>query len=103
MPAPGERPELGRGSEVIDARAREEYRRRAEELRGELAEARELLERDPVLQRSIRLRNPYVDPMSVLQVDLLGRWRASDRSDDALLDALLSTVNGIARGLQNTG
>ena len=62
-----------------------------------------LLDGDPTLQRSIRLRNPYVDPMNVLQVDLLRRWRAEDRPDGDLLDALLETVNGIARGLQNTG
>lgn len=64
---------------------------------------RELLEHDPTLQRAIRLRNPYVDPMSFLQVGLLERWRADDRPDGALLDALLETVNGIAQGLQNTG
>ena len=63
----------------------------------------ELLDREPTLQRSIRLRNPYVDPMSLLQVDLLKRWRAGQRSDDGLLEALLVTVNGIARGIQNTG
>jgi phosphoenolpyruvate carboxylase len=63
----------------------------------------DLLDQDPTLQRSIRLRNPYVDPMSLLQVDLLARWRAADRRDDALFAALLATVNGIAQGLQNTG
>ena len=63
----------------------------------------ELLEYDRRLQRTIRLRNPYVDPISVLQLDLLRRWRASDRKDDGLFEALVSTVNGIARGLQNTG
>ncbi len=63
----------------------------------------ELLSFDPRLQRIIRLRNPYVDPLSVLQIDLLRRWRASDRQDEALFAALVSTVNGIARGLQNTG
>jgi phosphoenolpyruvate carboxylase len=62
-----------------------------------------LLSFDPRLQRIIRLRNPYVDPLSVLQIDLLRRWRASDRTDEALFAALVSTVNGIARGLQNTG
>ena len=62
-----------------------------------------LLDSDLTLQRSIRLRNPYVDPMNILQVDLLRRWREDDRSDGALLEALLATVNGIARGLQNTG
>jgi len=65
-----------------------------------------LLDQDPTLQRSIRLRNPYVDPMSFLQVDLLRRWRDAGRPDDAddeLFRALLDSVNGIARGLQNTG
>lgn len=63
----------------------------------------ELLSRDPVLQRAIRLRNPYVDPMSLVQVDLLKRWRATDRQDKDLEHALFTTVRGIARGLQNTG
>jgi phosphoenolpyruvate carboxylase len=62
-----------------------------------------LLDEDPALQRSIRLRNPYVDPMSLLQVELLVRWRAAGRPDDDLLQALLATVRGIAQGLQNTG
>ena len=63
----------------------------------------DLLDHEPTLQRSIRLRNPYVDPMSLLQVDLLKRWRVVQRQDDDLLEALLVTVNGIARGIQNTG
>ena len=62
-----------------------------------------LLDEDPTLQRSIRLRNPYVDPMSLLQIDLLRRWRDGGREDGELFDALLSTVRGIAHGLQNTG
>jgi len=62
-----------------------------------------LLEREPVLKRAIRLRNPYVDPMSVMQVSLLDRWRASNRQDAALERALFTTVRGIARGLRNTG
>ena len=68
-----------------------------------IKEQDDLLDKEPTLQRSIRLRNPYVDPMSLLQVDLLKRWRAGDCQDDALLEALLVTVNGIARGIQNTG
>ena len=55
------------------------------------------------LAASIRLRNPYVDPMSLLQVDLLQRWRAGDREDDSLLQALVACVNGVSQGLQNTG
>ncbi|WP_426690139.1 phosphoenolpyruvate carboxylase [Rhodanobacter ginsengiterrae] len=62
-----------------------------------------LLQGDPRLAASIRLRNPYVDPMSLLQVDLLQRWRAGDGNDDALLQALVACVNGVSQGLQNTG
>ena len=62
-----------------------------------------LLEGDVTLQRAIMLRNPYVDPMSLMQVDLLSRWRDAGRNEDELLDALLASVNGIAQGLQNTG
>ncbi|HWX65249.1 MAG TPA: phosphoenolpyruvate carboxylase [Rhodanobacter sp.] len=62
-----------------------------------------LLHGDPRLAASIRLRNPYVDPMSLLQVDLLQRWRASACTDDALLQALVACVNGVSQGLQNTG
>jgi len=62
-----------------------------------------LLETDITLQRAIMLRNPYVDPMSLLQVDLLRRWRETDHEDQELFEALLASVNGIAQGLQNTG
>ena len=62
-----------------------------------------LLQESPRLAASIRLRNPYVDPMSLLQVDLLQRWRATDCGDDELLQALVACVNGVAQGLQNTG
>ncbi len=64
---------------------------------------RTVLQEAPRLAASIRLRNPYVDPMSLLQVDLLQRWRASDCADDDLLRALVACVNGVAQGLQNTG
>jgi phosphoenolpyruvate carboxylase len=62
-----------------------------------------LLEGDDTLRRAIRLRNPYVDPMSLLQIDLLKRWRSGGRSDDAMLQALFASVNGIAYGMQNIG
>ncbi len=62
-----------------------------------------LLDSDPALQRSILLRNPYVDPMSLLQVDLLERWRAAGRPDNEVFRALLASVRGIAQGLQSTG
>ncbi|QCU72347.1 phosphoenolpyruvate carboxylase [Luteimonas yindakuii] len=63
----------------------------------------ELLADDYRLGLSIRLRNPYVDPISLLQVELLRRWRADGSTDDATLRALIATVNGIAAGIQNTG
>ena len=61
-----------------------------------------LLDENPVLARSIRLRNPYVDPMSLIQVDLIRRKRAGEESD-ALNYALAATINGISAGLRNTG
>ncbi|HEY7670984.1 MAG TPA: phosphoenolpyruvate carboxylase [Gammaproteobacteria bacterium] len=63
----------------------------------------ELLERSDTLRRAIRLRNPYMDPMSLLQVSLLQRWREGGRQDDDVLTALLASINGIANGMQNTG
>lgn len=69
----------------------------------DLSGQEELLAASPNLRRAIRLRNPYVDPMSYLQVDLLRRWRESERRDDAVLRALRASVNGIAHGMQNTG
>src|SRR4029079_18388915 len=61
-----------------------------------------LLERNPVLARSIRLRNPYVDPLSLIQVELLRRKRKGQDGDE-LNYALAATINGIAAGLRNTG
>lgn len=62
----------------------------------------QLLENNPMLARSIRLRNPYVDPMSLIQIELLRRKRAGDNSDD-LNSALAATIHGISAGLRNTG
>ncbi len=67
------------------------------------SEHESLLEGDSTLQRAIMLRNPYVDPMSLMQIDLLARWRESGSDDPKLVDALLASVNGIAQGLQTTG
>lgn len=61
-----------------------------------------LLDSDPVMQRSIRLRNPYLDPMHLMQVDLLARWRNTGCHDRDLLQALLASVNGIGQGLQGS-
>ncbi len=69
---------------------------------------RRLLDQSPVLQRSIAVRNPYVDPLSYLQVELLARRRgnvsgANSSDRDKLLYATLLTINGIAAGMRNTG
>ena len=81
------------------------------ELRGRLARAmravlaianhRELLESMPVIRRSIDVRNPYVDPLNLVQIELLRRLR--EREDPKVRAALMVTVNGIAAGMRNTG
>jgi len=66
----------------------------------------EILDNVPIIQESIRLRNPYVDPLSYLQVRLLRELRDKrDRNEDdaELLREVLLTINGIAAGLRNTG
>ncbi len=70
-----------------------------------LTEQRDLLDLFPWLQRSIRVRNPYIDPMNYVQVALLRRLRATPDAPEAegLRDAVLLSVNGIAAGLRNTG
>jgi phosphoenolpyruvate carboxylase len=66
-----------------------------------------LMAGDPVIQRSVQLRNPYVDPLNYLQVEMLRRLRALPDPDgtgaEALREVLLLTINGIAAGLRNTG
>jgi phosphoenolpyruvate carboxylase len=61
----------------------------------------ELLESSPVIRRSIGVRNPYVDPLNLVQVELLRRVR--QRPDARAHRALMVTVNGIAAGMRNTG
>ncbi len=65
----------------------------------------DLLDNEPWLQRAIRVRNPYIDPMNYIQVALLRRLRENPESAEAqaLRDAVLLSVNGIAAGLRNTG
>ena len=104
-----------------DARIAAEYERRlvpdhlrplGADLRGRLERAiratldvtahRELLEENQVLQRSIHVRNPYVDPINLVQVELLRRLRGGE-ADERLRDAFVVTVNGIAAGMRNAG
>jgi phosphoenolpyruvate carboxylase len=63
---------------------------------------RELLEENQVLQRSINVRNPYVDPINLVQIEVLRRLRGGDE-DQRLRDAFVVTVNGIAAGMRNAG
>jgi phosphoenolpyruvate carboxylase len=104
-----------------DARIAAEYERRLApdhlrplggDLRGRLERAihatldvtghRELLEENQVLQRSINVRNPYVDPINLVQIEVLRRLRGGDE-DQRLRDAFVVTVNGIAAGMRNAG
>lgn len=62
-----------------------------------------LLEDNPVLRRSIEVRNPYVDPVNLVQIELLRRLREDHNPDPAVVKAFLTTVNGIAAGMRNTG
>jgi phosphoenolpyruvate carboxylase len=82
----------------------EELRRRLDRLIAAVLDVtgqRALLESNPVLRRSIDVRNPYVDPINLVQVELLRRWR--EHPDDRVKAALLVTVNGVAAGMRNTG
>jgi len=73
-------------------------------VRGLLAVLRqtELLQTNQVLAHSIKLRNPYVDPMHLIQVDMLRRKRAGEDTPD-VNRVIAATINGISAGLRNTG
>jgi phosphoenolpyruvate carboxylase len=66
----------------------------------EIVETDALLDRQPVVQRSVRLRNPYVDPMNAIQVALLRRYRGGDAAAEP---PLLRSIAGISAALRNTG
>ena len=81
----------------------EELERTKIELR-QIGGAARLLDSEPVLQASIDRRNPYVDPLSFVQIELLRRRRANGHAADERLERVsLLTINGIASGLRNTG
>ena len=82
----------------------EEFARSAQQVTKVTGQA--LLEGDPTLQRGIDLRNPYVDPISYLQVELLCRLRPLPEDDEAkegLEEAVMLSLLGVAAGLRNTG
>ena len=66
-----------------------------------------LLEREPVLSRSVQLRNPYIDPLNYIQVEMIRRLRAIEEKTgaeaDAIRDVIELTINGVSGGLKNTG
>ena len=70
-------------------------------------EEKELLDSAPVLQKSIRLRNPYTDPLNFLQVEMLRRAKKEIKEQgqvsEKTLHAILLTIDGISSGLQDTG
>jgi len=83
----------------------DEYNRTVEAVLS-ITDSRELLDRQPDLQRSLRLRAPYIDPLNYLQVELLRRHRnaPADSPDRHETDAALQlSINGIAAGMRNTG
>jgi phosphoenolpyruvate carboxylase len=78
-----------------------EFHRTVRNLLGVLGQT-ELLEKNQVLAHSIRLRNPYVDPMHLIQVDMLRRKRAGEDTPE-VNRAIAATISGISAGLRNTG
>ena len=81
-----------------------EFRRTVREI-GAVRDEEQLLDREPILQRALARRNPFIDPLSFVQLELLRRLRApgGDPDDPGLVRASLLAINGIAGGLRNTG
>ena len=75
----------------------------AGELLARIAEQESLLERSPILKTSIERRNPYVDPLSFVQLVLLRRLRSGEGPRAEVETGVLESINGVAAGLKNTG
>ena len=88
--------------EAIFTRIEEEYHR-SRRMVLLITEQSHLLVRQPVLAESIRLRNPYVDPLNLLQIRFLELWRKTRNPSPELKRALQTTVGGIAFGMKSTG
>ena len=93
-------------AESIFARIRAEYDRTREAILAVTGHD-ELMDADPVIQRSIQLRNPYVDPLNYIQIETLRRLRALPDPEgpeaERLREVIVLTINGVAAGLRNTG
>ncbi|MGD2068937.1 MAG: phosphoenolpyruvate carboxylase [Gemmatimonadota bacterium] len=92
----------GEGGSAFHRRLADDHRRARQAIL-RLTGQDELLDVDPVIQRSIQLRNPYTDVLNLLQVELLRRARRSRRAGDELGQALFLSINGIAAAMQSTG
>ncbi|MFN2399912.1 MAG: phosphoenolpyruvate carboxylase [Gemmatimonadaceae bacterium] len=94
------------GDQALLASLTSEYERAVEAVL-RIRDHSRLLDDSPVLQASIALRNPYIDPLSLLQISLLRRKRRADPGDEGraekIDDALATTLSGIAQGLRNAG
>jgi phosphoenolpyruvate carboxylase len=90
----------------VFARLQAEYDRTCGAVLSVTAHA-ELMDDDPIIQRAVHLRNPYVDPLNYIQVEMLRRLRAlpdpESPAAEPLREVLVMTINGIAAGLRNTG
>jgi len=98
LPVPAEHQHLGR--ELIDLYYN------ASKLILQVTNHKTLQETNPVLLNSINLRKGYVDPINLIQVELLYRLRQSkpeEERDPLVMDAVILTINGIAAGMRNTG
>lgn len=94
--------ELGEGDAIFTLLRTEHERSRAAVLR--ITDQADLLDDQPWLQRSIRVRNPYVDPLNLIQVETFRKLRAHEATqDDPLWDLLRMTIQGVAAGLRTTG
>jgi phosphoenolpyruvate carboxylase len=96
-------PDEGLRKEIF-GRIEREYLETLSSIR-QVSQVQEMLEKEPQLQQSIKLRNPYIDPMSFIQIELIQRLRSNPSEAQAshLQEAILMTINGIAAGLKNTG
>lgn len=94
-----------KGAKEIFNQIKKEYEKSVEYLL-KITGEKELLSHDPQLKRTLELRNPYLDPISFIQVKLIERYRTSKegkKKKEELLNVLRSSVNGIAAGIRNTG